>query len=107
MHGLVRFAQDFHKIRVSEVRLDTPPPHPGPILNPMTDHHAGYTVTLEADIREDTAEATLSAIRQIRGVLDVQPVTATAELDIAESRANHTWRRRLLDLAHASLTAKP
>jgi hypothetical protein len=42
----------------------------------MTDRHAAYIVTLAEDIREDDAEATLNALRMVRGVADVQPVIA-------------------------------
>ena len=35
----------------------------------MTDRHCGYIITLENDIREDDAEATINALRMIKGVL--------------------------------------
>ncbi len=37
----------------------------------MTDRYNGIVVTLKEDMREDDAEATLSAIRRIKGVLSV------------------------------------
>lgn len=33
----------------------------------MTDRHAGYIVTLAADIREDDAEHIINAIRMVKG----------------------------------------
>ena len=42
----------------------------------MTDRYNGFTVALDHDIREDDAQATLAAIRQIKGVVAVRPVLA-------------------------------
>lgn len=53
----------------------------------MTDRLAGFIVTLEQDVRVDDAEATLSAVRQIKGVISVQPVVADVALAMAEERA--------------------
>jgi hypothetical protein len=64
----------------------------------MTDRFAGFVVTLEQDIREDNAEATIAAIKQIKGVADVRPVESSAEMQIAEQRAR-------LDLAEKILKA--
>ena len=61
----------------------------------MTDRHAGYIVTLDRDIREDDAESTIAALRQIRGVLSVEPVRASPETMMAESRAVHSMRMSL------------
>ncbi len=63
----------------------------------MTDCHSSYIVVLEHDVREDDAEQTLSALRQIRGVLTVEPVVASGELMVAESRAMYAMRRKLFD----------
>jgi hypothetical protein len=53
----------------------------------MTNRLAGFTVTLEHDIREDDAGRIIDAIRCLRGVLSVDPVVAGVELHIAEERA--------------------
>jgi len=45
----------------------------------MTDRLKGLTVAFDRDIREDDAEAIVSAIKMIKGVLDVQPSYATSE----------------------------
>ena len=52
----------------------------------MTDRHSGYIVVLDNDIREDDAEATVNALRQIKGVLTVKPITADPAQVIAASR---------------------
>jgi len=39
----------------------------------MTDRVKGFTVTLAEDVRIDDIEATMDAIRMIKGVVDVQP----------------------------------
>lgn len=61
----------------------------------MTDRHAGYVVTLEADLREDDSADTINAIRQIRGVIDVVPLVTDAMTHIGQSRAEHAIERRL------------
>lgn len=58
----------------------------------MTDRHAGYVVTLAADIREDEAEEILTALRMVKGVLAVEPVVADA---LALSIARRRERARL------------
>lgn len=64
----------------------------------MTDRHSGYVVVLDRDIREDDAEEIIRALRMIRFVADVQPVTAdTAEL-IISTRRDLAWRKALGDL---------
>jgi hypothetical protein len=68
----------------------------------MTDRHAAYLVVLENDIREDDAETTISALRQIKGVIDVQPVAGekiiggNVAVEIARSREGARWHGRLL-----------
>lgn len=64
----------------------------------MTDRHAGYVVTLAADLREDDAQATINAIRMIRGVVSVEPVLGGVDVHIAEERAEAQWRQRIADL---------
>ncbi len=59
----------------------------------MTDRYNALTVVLEENIRDDDAEALISAIRQLRGVLDVKPNVADVNSMVADSRA----RLELLD----------
>lgn len=61
----------------------------------MTDRHAGYIVTLERDIHEYDAQATITALRQIRGVLSVEPIVADADHYVAYSRAMYSMREKL------------
>lgn len=60
----------------------------------MTDRHAGYVVTLESNIREDDAQDTIAALKQIRGVLDVRPVNGDAMLTCAEARARRDMQEK-------------
>jgi len=59
----------------------------------MTDRAKGLVVTLEHDMRVDDAVATLNAIRQIRGVTDVQFVAS----DIVNDHINRMQIRRELE----------
>lgn len=62
----------------------------------MTDRHKGYIVVLEDDLREDDGESTLNAIRQIRGVLSVEPVVADMTDHFARSRVRHELTMEML-----------
>lgn len=53
----------------------------------MTDRLSGVIVTFKRDIRVDDAEATIAALKQIRGVLSVKPVVSDLSMHIAEQRA--------------------
>lgn len=61
----------------------------------MTTRHAAYLVVLEEDVREDD-EATLNALRMVKGVLDVKPaVEADYAAMVARSRVGAQWRDAL------------
>jgi hypothetical protein len=65
----------------------------------MTDRHMGYVVTLDENIREDDSEHVLNALRMVRGVASVTPVTADYEADvIAARRRDDQWHSELMDL---------
>lgn len=64
----------------------------------MTDRHAAYVVTLAKDMREDNAEAVMTALRMVRGVISVEPVQANIDQMIAMGRVNAEWTDRLFDL---------
>lgn len=64
----------------------------------MTTRHAAYIVTLADDIREDDDAHIINALRMVKGVIAVTPVPASYEIGIAQERANHEWRQRLLNL---------
>ena len=55
----------------------------------MTDRHSGYIVVLEKDIREDDAERTIEALKQIKGVIGVTPIVANSESHSASCQAYH------------------
>jgi hypothetical protein len=63
----------------------------------MKDRHVGYAVTLESNMREDDAQATFDALRQIRGVLDVRPIVSTPEQTAAEARARRDMQEKFYD----------
>ncbi len=65
----------------------------------MTDRHSGYVVTLAKDIREDDAEAVITALKMIKGVVSVKPVVADVVMHIAEERRDSGWREALRKLA--------
>lgn len=64
----------------------------------MADRHAGYLVTFDDNIHPDDAKAVIGALRMIRGVIAVEPVTANHELVIAKQRVDLEWRRRIAGL---------
>lgn len=65
----------------------------------MTDRHSGYVVVLDHDMREDDAEATLNALRMVKGVLSVEPIIASpAEGLPIEIRVRHEIREKLFAL---------
>lgn len=53
----------------------------------MTDRYCGFLVTLQQDLRDDDAQATLDALRQIKGVIAVEPVVSDAyHFQMADTR---------------------
>lgn len=64
----------------------------------MTTRHAGYLVVLADDTREDDAEATINALRMVRGVASVTPVEADHNQVIARTRRDTQWQQALRDL---------
>ena len=63
----------------------------------MTDRHSGYVVVLANDVREDDAEPIMAAIRMIKGVVDVRPVVGDNISTIAQARAEHLIKQKVLD----------
>lgn len=64
----------------------------------MTTRFKGLTVAFEDDIRDDDAEAIISAIRQIRGVAGVVPVEASSDDWMARMRVKEEIRKEVLAL---------
>lgn len=61
----------------------------------MTDSLNGVTVVFERDIREDDAEAILTAIRMIKGVASVEPHVSTVGDHFARTQAAHEFKMKL------------
>jgi hypothetical protein len=66
----------------------------------MTDRHAGYIVTLREDVRADDAQAIMTALRMVSGVVSVEPVEADYGQVIARNRRDGQWVTALLALVH-------
>ena len=64
----------------------------------MTNRFHSLTVVLEHEIREDDAESIISAIRQLRGVIDVSGNVADMDTYLAIRVARHELRNKLFDL---------
>jgi hypothetical protein len=64
----------------------------------MTTRLVALTVILEGEPRDDDAESIIAAIRQLRGVADVQVFEMSSETRIAEHRAKLELRKKLLHL---------
>jgi len=71
----------------------------------MTDRFAGFVVSLDKDLREDDAAATLNAIRQIKGVIDVVPVVSSGNLHIAQARAEREIERKILGVLYPRMAS--
>jgi hypothetical protein len=62
----------------------------------MTDRHAGYLVTLDHDIREDDAGEIIAALRMIKFVAAVEPVTTDLVQErIVQLRRDIAWQEAL------------
>ena len=64
----------------------------------MTDRINAITVVLAQDIRDDDIQPTLSAMRQLRGVLSVTPNVSDFDAHIAEERALSVLREKMRDI---------
>ena len=61
----------------------------------MTDRFNSIVVALEDDIREDDAEAIMSAILQLRGVIKVSGNVSNIDSWTADGRAKHKLGMKL------------
>ena len=61
----------------------------------MTDRYNSLTVVLEDDIRDDDAQALLSAIAQLRGVLCVSGNVSDLGTYVAQTRARQELEKKL------------
>lgn len=72
----------------------------------MTDRFHTLTVVLEHDIREDDAQALISAIGQLRGVLSVTGVVADLDSHMARERVRHELSQKLLDVVYPERSSR-
>lgn len=62
----------------------------------MTERHSAYIVVLNHDLRADDADATINALRLLRGVVDVQPVvTDVSSALVANTRLKNELTKSL------------
>ena len=66
----------------------------------MTDRHAGYVITLREDVREDDAEALVNAIKMIKGVVSVTPMTNDIPFQMAQERVRQQLGEELTTAIH-------
>jgi hypothetical protein len=64
----------------------------------MTDRYCGFIVVLEKELRSDDAEATIAAIKQIKGVASVEPQVANMDHYFARSMARTEILNEVYDL---------
>lgn len=64
----------------------------------MTDRINSITLFLDRDIRIDDAESLIAAVRHLRGIIDVQPNVVSIDSKLAEQRALHELRDKILDV---------
>jgi cell division protein FtsX len=64
----------------------------------MTDRFNALTVVLDKNIREDDAQAIISAIMQLRGVASVEGNVADPMSYIAKEQAMHELRDQMMDI---------
>ena len=66
----------------------------------MTARFSGFRVILEEDVREDDAEAVVTALQMIKGVLKVEPITNSVSGSLAaEVRVRRALAKRLYEFA--------
>lgn len=64
----------------------------------MTPRYYALTVILAVPMRDDDAQAIIDAIGMIKGVADVQPLVANAELHWAKATALIDVRNDIMDV---------
>lgn len=68
----------------------------------MTDRYHSLTVTLDVDIREDDAQAIISAIKQMRRVIDVTGNVADLDSHMAEQRTRRELGQKIIDVIYGN-----
>jgi hypothetical protein len=62
------------------------------------ERHCGYVITLDQDLREEDARATLTALQMIKGVISVEPLILDIHHLLAREKADEIWRERIRSL---------
>lgn len=65
----------------------------------MTTRHSGYLVTLDQNYRDDDAEPILTALRMVKGVIDVRPVEQAGAFEPEILRVRLETAEKLIELA--------
>lgn len=73
----------------------------------MTERHKGYVVHLSENFREDDSQAVIEAIKMIKGVVAVEPVTADFKADVIAVRNRDLQWRVALDNLMANMRGLP
>lgn len=69
----------------------------------MAERFSGLVITLEDDARDQDLEPLISAVSQLRGVLDVRPITSRPGLEfVLAQRLKARLRERLLAVLGAA-----
>jgi hypothetical protein len=72
----------------------------------MSDHYSKLTVVLEYDLRDDDAEALISCIKMMRGVLEVSGDVTNASDYMATVRAKRELGQKLLEVLYPGVYTK-
>lgn len=63
----------------------------------MTTRYKSFVVSLEHDIRDDDADAIITALKMVKGVLRVEPQEATVNDLTIQYREKSELRKKLFD----------
>lgn len=73
----------------------------------MSDRYKGLIVTLKEPIKDEDAKALISAIEQLRHVIDVQPVIETGTDHMVAQRVRYELSQQLFRVLWPNTEAKP
>lgn len=67
----------------------------------MSDRYNGFAVVLEKNLKDEDAERTINAIKQIKGVLTVKPNIGSFDEITAAARVKADLARRMWDVIYS------
>ena len=73
----------------------------------MSDRYNALVVILEQDLRLEGAQALIEAIKQLRGVIAVEPNVADFEQTVAYERARAELARKLVQILYNKENGSP